>query len=386
MTRSEQLYQWTTEVSERMPHLSKPQVLGLALWSFGVVAARHCGLSTVALLMAAVWGSSPNTMRQRLREFYQPAARKRGAQRQEVVVTTCVPALVRWALAQYAGPHLALAVDATSLGDRFTVLAVSIVVRGTAIPVHWTVLRATAPHAWRQEWLRMLRQVRPAIPRDWTVVVLADRGLYARWLFRRIVRLGWHPFLRINTATTFRPQGQDAFRRMTDLVPAPGQSWCGQGTAFVTRACRLECTLVARWDGGHADPWLILTDLPPRAAQARWYGLRAWIENGFKLLKGGGWRWDQTRMTDPERVERQWLVLAVATLWVVQVGMTAAADAEAEGAPLTWTDTLGLNVARRGWLTVLATLLRSTPLPHGTFAPTPWPDHPTEPHTAYLPL
>ena len=51
----------------------------------------------------------------------------------------------------------------------------------------------------------MLRQVRRAIPRTWTVIVLADRGLYARWLFRRIVRLGWHPVLRINTGGTFRP-------------------------------------------------------------------------------------------------------------------------------------------------------------------------------------
>src|SRR3989442_10917239 len=39
-------------------------------------------------------------------------------------------------------------------------------------------------------------------------LVLADRGLYARWLFRRITRLGWHPFLRINTGGTFRPKGQ----------------------------------------------------------------------------------------------------------------------------------------------------------------------------------
>jgi hypothetical protein len=30
------------------------------------------------------------------------------------------------------------------------------------------------------------------------VVVLADRGLYAPWLFAAIVRLGWHPGLRVN--------------------------------------------------------------------------------------------------------------------------------------------------------------------------------------------
>lgn len=52
-----------------------------------------------------------------------------------------------------------------------------------------------------------LRQLRPAIEQGWTVLVLADRGLYAPWLFRRITRLGWHPFLRINPVRSFRPMG-----------------------------------------------------------------------------------------------------------------------------------------------------------------------------------
>ena len=47
----------------------------------------------------------------------------------------------------------------TTLGQRFVVLVVSVVYRGCAIPVAWTVLAATEKHAWRGEWLRMLRQV-----------------------------------------------------------------------------------------------------------------------------------------------------------------------------------------------------------------------------------
>jgi len=30
------------------------------------------------------------------------------------------------------------------------------------------------------------------------VIVMSDRGLYAPWLYQRIVSLGWHPFMRIN--------------------------------------------------------------------------------------------------------------------------------------------------------------------------------------------
>lgn len=61
-------------------------------------------------------------------------------------------------------------------------------VGGEAAGVTWMMVAATEKHAWRGEWLRMLRQVRAVVPRRFFVIVLADRGLYARWLFKRIVR------------------------------------------------------------------------------------------------------------------------------------------------------------------------------------------------------
>ena len=50
--------------------------------------------------------------------------------------------MLRWVLAWWPEEHqeLALALDATTLGQRFTVLCVSVLVRGCAIPVAWKVL------------------------------------------------------------------------------------------------------------------------------------------------------------------------------------------------------------------------------------------------------
>jgi len=217
-------------------------------------------------------------VRQQLREFYYETPAKRGADRQEVVVETCFAPLLAWVLSWWEGHQLALAMDATTLGQRFVVLALSVLYRGCAIPVAWTILPAGQKHAWRREWLRMLRQVRAAIPRRFFVIVLADRGLYARWLYRRIVRLGWHPLLRINTGGTFRPAASARYRPLRSLVPQPHTHWAGSGTAFVGPRRRLNCTLLARWEDGYTDPWLLLTDLAPNAGEACWDGLRAWIE------------------------------------------------------------------------------------------------------------
>src|SRR5580765_1480318 len=33
------------------------------------------------------------------------------------------------------------------------------------------------------------------------------------------------------------------------------------------------------------------------------------IEQGFKITKRGGWQWQRTRMTDPQRAARLWLAV-----------------------------------------------------------------------------
>jgi hypothetical protein len=377
--------EWTTIIQAHLPHLTKPPATVLALWSLGMVLARSCALTAVSVFLATWLHRKEDAVRQQWREFCYEATAQRGTTRQELVVETCFVPLLAWVVGQWEGTPLALALDATPLGTRFTVLALSVVYRGCAIPVAWTVLAATAKHAWRREWWRMLRQVRRAIPRAWTVIVLADRGLYARWLFRRITRLGWPPFLRINTGGTFRPTGQVRGVPPKTLVPEPGTTWQGTGIACKGRHRQLHCTLRACWEARYEEPWLILTDLPPEASTACWYGLRAWIEQGFKITKRAGGQWQRTHLTKPERAARLWLAVAVATLWLLSVG----GEAEETIPASTVLDVPALvpppartrratrlrlgSIFRRGWNLILVALLDQVPLPMGRFIPEPWP-------------
>ena len=226
-----------------------------------MVRARSWALNAVSLFLAVALERKPTTGRQPWREFCSEAQAKRGGPRQALAVETCFGPLLAWVLRWWEGEQLALALDATTLGQRFVVLVISVLYRGCAIPVAWPVLPATEKHAWRGEWLRLLRQVRAAVPRRFFVIVLADRGLSARWLFRRIVRLGWQPLLGINTGGTFRPAASAHNQPLRELVPQPGTQWVGQGTAFVGPRRRLNCPLWARWDAGSTAPWLLLTEV-----------------------------------------------------------------------------------------------------------------------------
>ena len=161
--------QWTAHVATQLPHLSRPQATVLAGWSLGMVLARSCGLTAVSAFLASLQQRKENTVRQQLREWCYEAPAKRGAQRQALAVEACFAPLLRWVLRWWHGPQLALALDATTLGDRFAVLAVSVIYRGCAIPVAWAVLPATAPGAWKAEWLRLVSVFR----RGWITILVA---------------------------------------------------------------------------------------------------------------------------------------------------------------------------------------------------------------------
>src|SRR5439155_22253630 len=240
---------------------------------------------------------------------------------QALQVKTCCAPLRGWVVSWWQGTPLALASDATTWGQRCVVLAISVVYRGCAIPVAWVILPAGAKRAWRRAWRRLLRLLRPALPHGWTVIVLAERGWSAPWLFRRITRLGWHPCLRINTGGSFRPAGAACWRPLTTFVPRPGTRGRGAGRALTRH--QGGGTLLARWEEGDQDPGLILTDRPPEASDAGWYGLRAWIAQGLKSTKRAGWQWHRTRMSAPDRAARLWWAVAVATWWLLRGGEAA---------------------------------------------------------------
>jgi hypothetical protein len=325
MTGSERVSQWQATVSRYLSPLSGPQAGVLALWSLGMVLSGSCGLSQVSTGLALILGQQEETLRQRLREWYYGATDKAGQHRRSLEVESCFAPLLRWVLAWWPNEsrEVVLALDATTLGQRFTVLCLSVLVRGCAIPVAWKVLAYNQKGSWQPHWQALLRSLEGVIPAEWTVLVLADRGLYAPWLYRQIVAQGWHPFLRINLGAKAALAGRDDWHWLSDWLPAAGQQWAERVTCFAEKKNQLACTLLLCQEAGYDEAWAILTDLLPGQVQGAWYRLRSWIEGGFKDYKRGGWGWQHTKMEDPERAERLWLALAVSTLWVVGVGCQA---------------------------------------------------------------
>ena len=100
--KNQEYSEWVRIVTSKMKHLSKPQAVVLAMWSFGMVMTGSCGLSTVSVFLAALLGKKENTVRQQLREWYKGNQGKKGNQRQELKVNECFAPLLEWILSLWS--------------------------------------------------------------------------------------------------------------------------------------------------------------------------------------------------------------------------------------------------------------------------------------------
>jgi hypothetical protein len=203
-------------------------------------------------------------------------------------VDACFAPLLRWVLAWWQGTELTLAIDphpeGTRKGSDLVALVVSVVYRGLAIPVAWRIKTGGQPGPWIPDLCTLLDRLGPVVPSAMTVRVLCDRGLQSPRLWRAIRRQGWHPYLRHDRHMTFQattghrgPAGR--------FVAREGQYTVTAGRAFSRR--QRCCTLIVLWVPGQATPWVVLTDESPDDVDLGAYGLRVWIEQGFRTP--GAW-------------------------------------------------------------------------------------------------
>ena len=310
-------YQMQQTVEYYLPHLEPSQIKGLVLWVYGTILAGSGCQNAVATVLSVMgrWHS----LRQYLREWLYDGCHRASPCQKQLDVRPCFAPLLRWLLAWWYSDKLALAIDPTMKGDQINSIVISVLYRSCAIPVAWHILPANKPGEWITPILGLLELLSQAVDRDMRVLVMCDRGLRSPRLWQQIRAMGWHPYMRQSVNTVFCPEGGTRLPARF-LVPGPGHAYVGSGTAFRAGSKRRRGTMIVVWDQGQEEPWVVLTSLPPDESGVCWYGLRFWIELGFRALKSVGWQWQKTRRTGPERVSRHWLVLSVATLWTLAYG------------------------------------------------------------------
>lgn len=103
------------------------------------------------------------------------------------------------------------------------------------------------------------------------------------------------------------------------MAPKVGQRWLGEAEVFKKAGWR-GANVVATWERGMKEPWLLLTDQRASLRHCRVYGQRMWVEESFRDDKGTGFHWEKSQVDDPEHALRLLLVLALALVLAASQG------------------------------------------------------------------
>src|SRR5262249_10511709 len=78
--------------------------------------------------------------------------------------------------------------------------------------------------------------------------------------------------------------------------------------------------VVATWEHGLPEPWLLLSDLPATLRHCRSYAKRVWHEESHRDDKSSAFHWEDSQVHQPAHALRLLLVIALAMVLAISQG------------------------------------------------------------------
>jgi hypothetical protein len=304
-----ELYQWIGQVKQIFGGLGYWQMVGLALYSYGIVLSEHSAARRVAEKLVQL--GKVSSVQKRL---------ERWLDNERISWSGCCRAWSRFVLRQYVGERIILLVDETKLGQHLAAMVVGLAYRGCCIPLAFWCY---PPDKWPLGQVRLIEEllswIAEGVPDDCVPLLQADRGIgTSPDLIRVVQALGWHYLFRVQGTTRFQlPNGQAVSLRQ---LVSPGGHWTAQGKVF-KKAGWLDCIAHVLWELPYRQAWCLVTNAPD--LPARTYAMRYWQEASFRDLKSDGWQWHTSHVLVPHHANLLLLVMSVAYALVLSLGTLA---------------------------------------------------------------
>lgn len=215
--------------------------------------------------------------------------------------------------------EIRLIADATQVSWHHQLLLISVAYRRRAIPLAWTWIPRAKGHssAWKQRAL--LSDVQGLIPPGVPVLLVGDSEFGAVEVQRQLQAWHWHYVLRHKSDVQVRLTPRTAWQPFGSLVHQRGQQvWCA--AARLTAKFEYRVNLLAYWQVGEPEPWLLSTNLPSAGEARRAYRRRMWTEELFGDLNGHGFDLASTHLDQFERLSRLTLWVALVYVWLLLAG------------------------------------------------------------------
>jgi hypothetical protein len=224
------------------------------------------------------------------------------------------------ALASWKGERLYLALDSSSLWDRFVIVRVALIYRGRALPLSWLVIKHNSTSVAFENYKHILKEAAATLPCGCRVVLLADRGFQDEDLFRLARDLGWSFRIRLKSNVRIYRVSKPSIT-VGRLMPAKG------GALFLHKVWITDrffgpvylALAHAQTPDGYQE-WAIVSDEPTDIHTFDEYGLRFNLEENFLDDKSAGFQIESSEIRDAGALSRLGLILATTTLYLVSTG------------------------------------------------------------------
>lgn len=261
-------------------------------------------------------------------------------------------ALLSWAAAPERA--LVLALDSSVLWEKYVIVRVSLVYRGRALPLAWTVLAQGSASVSLDNYRNVLVEASRLLPRHQQVTLLADRGFVDVALLQLLVEVGWHFTIRLKSSLWVYRACKPRCK-VKALLPPKGEVrlfHCVQVTERRFGPVHLILAHVRTAQG--CEQWSLLSDRPTSHHTLDEYALRFDIEENFLDDKSAAFQLESSEVRNADALARLCLVLAVATVYLVSQGTAVVALNLRPTVDTHWQR--GLSYLQLGWRYLIAAL------------------------------
>jgi hypothetical protein len=220
-----------------------------------------------------------------------------------------------------SGP-VVLMIDSTKMGGKCLCLMVSVHYKDRALPLAWVTYKGRKGHSAQTVQLDLFKRVKALLPTEVPVVVLGDGefdGSEVIDWFRQ--QPSWRYVCR--TDKTNLIFYQEEWLKLNELPLTPEQETFLTGVHFTKSNNIGPVNILVVWHPGHKEHWFFVTNCLTAAEAKELYTLRFTIETLFSDLKSRGFNLDDTRLWEPDRLNRLMLAATIAYFLMVTLGVEA---------------------------------------------------------------
>lgn len=211
-----------------------------------------------------------------------------------------------------------LIIDSTKVGTRHQLLMVALAYRKRALPIAWTWVKSKRGHSGAHKQLALLRYIQELLPDEAQVMLVGDCEFGAVALLKQLDHWGWKYVLRQPSSIKVCVSAPK-WCSFIDLALARNKLiWYPH--AIMTAEHLYHTSLLAFWQPGESDPWLLATNVCTARKALRAYRRRMWIEEMFGDWKGHGVDLEKTRLRHIPRLSRLVFIVALLYLWLISRG------------------------------------------------------------------